>query len=131
MKTSVSIVGFPAKIRNGHLRIQVRSFSACANLLDVWVHMYVCKQIYICYVRFEIFTAVTMKNAVFWGVAPCRICMNRRFGVTSFHTRSTRHHIPEYGILCIRYDYKKLYYTFTLFSMPCYAIHLNYRLYAF
>jgi hypothetical protein len=23
-------------------------------------------------VRFEVFTAVTMKNAVFWGVAPCR-----------------------------------------------------------
>jgi hypothetical protein len=24
------------------------------------------------YVRFEVFTAVTMKNAVFWNVAPCR-----------------------------------------------------------
>jgi hypothetical protein len=24
------------------------------------------------YVRFEVFTAVTMKNAVFWDVAPCR-----------------------------------------------------------
>jgi hypothetical protein len=23
-----------------------------------------------------------MKNAVFWGVAPCRSCVNRRFGVT-------------------------------------------------
>jgi hypothetical protein len=23
------------------------------------------------YVGFEVFTAVTMKNAVFWGVAPC------------------------------------------------------------
>jgi hypothetical protein len=23
-------------------------------------------------VGFEVFTAVTMKNAVFWGVAPCR-----------------------------------------------------------
>jgi hypothetical protein len=24
-----------------------------------------------CNVRFEVFTAVTMKNAVFWDVAPC------------------------------------------------------------
>jgi hypothetical protein len=32
------------------------------------------------YVRFEVFMAVTMKNAVFWNVAPCRSCVNRRFG---------------------------------------------------
>jgi hypothetical protein len=31
-------------------------------------------------VRFEVFTAVTMKNAVFWDVAPCRSCVNRHFG---------------------------------------------------
>jgi hypothetical protein len=33
-------------------------------------------------VRFEVFTAVTMKNAVFWDVAPCSSCMNRGFGGT-------------------------------------------------
>jgi hypothetical protein len=32
--------------------------------------------------KFEVFTAVTMKNAVFWDVAPCRSCVNRRFGGT-------------------------------------------------
>jgi hypothetical protein len=32
------------------------------------------------YVRFEDFTVVTMKNAVFWDVAPCSSCVNRRFG---------------------------------------------------
>jgi hypothetical protein len=32
------------------------------------------------YVRFEVFTAVTMKNAVFWDVAPYRYYVNRRFG---------------------------------------------------
>jgi hypothetical protein len=32
------------------------------------------------YVRFEVFTAVTMKNAVFWDVALCRSCVNRHFG---------------------------------------------------
>jgi hypothetical protein len=30
-------------------------------------------------VRSEVFTAVTRKNAVFWDVAPCRSCVNRRF----------------------------------------------------
>jgi hypothetical protein len=29
------------------------------------------------FVRFEIFTAVTMKNVVFRDVAPCRFCVNR------------------------------------------------------
>jgi hypothetical protein len=40
-----------------------------------------------------------MKNAVFWDVAPYRSFVNRRFGGTSVHTRSTRRHIPEDGIL--------------------------------
>jgi hypothetical protein len=59
-----------------------------------------------------------MKNAVFWDVAPCRSCVNRRFGgtfrlhlqgtlkmeeirssETSVYTRSTRRHIPEDDIL--------------------------------
>jgi hypothetical protein len=31
------------------------------------------------YVRFEVFTAVTMKNGVFWDVTPCGTCKNRRF----------------------------------------------------
>jgi hypothetical protein len=31
-------------------------------------------------VRFEVFTAVTMKNCVFWDVTPCGSCKNRRFG---------------------------------------------------
>jgi hypothetical protein len=29
-------------------------------------------------VRFEFFTAVTMKNGVFWDVTPCGSCKNRR-----------------------------------------------------
>jgi hypothetical protein len=28
-------------------------------------------------VRFEVFTAVTMKNGVFWDVTPCGSCKNR------------------------------------------------------
>jgi hypothetical protein len=33
-------------------------------------------------VRFEVSTAVTMKNAVFWDVTPRGSCKNRRFGGT-------------------------------------------------
>jgi hypothetical protein len=33
-------------------------------------------------VRFEVFTAVAIKNAVFWDVAPCRSWVNRLFGGT-------------------------------------------------
>jgi hypothetical protein len=38
--------------------------------------------IYVHSVRFEVFTAVTMKNGVFWDVTPCGFCNNRRFGGT-------------------------------------------------
>jgi hypothetical protein len=36
----------------------------------------------VAFVRFEVFTAVTMKNGVFWDVTPCGSCKNRRFGGT-------------------------------------------------
>jgi hypothetical protein len=35
----------------------------------------------------EVFMAVTMKNAVFWGVAPCRSYVNRRFRGTATYSR--------------------------------------------
>jgi hypothetical protein len=53
-------------------------------------------QIY--FVIFEVYMAVTMKNAVFWDVAPCSS------SETSVHTRTTRRHIPENGIFQI-YEY--------------------------
>jgi hypothetical protein len=33
-------------------------------------------------VRFGVFTAVTMKNGVFWDVTPCGFCKSRLFGGT-------------------------------------------------
>jgi hypothetical protein len=33
-------------------------------------------------VRFEVFTAVAIKNGVFWDITPCGSCKNRRFGGT-------------------------------------------------
>jgi hypothetical protein len=35
-------------------------------------------------IRFQVFTAVTMNNTVFWDVAPCGSCYNRRFGGMCF-----------------------------------------------
>jgi hypothetical protein len=37
------------------------------------------------YVRFEVFMAVSMKNAVFWDVTSCGSCKNRCFGGTESH----------------------------------------------
>jgi hypothetical protein len=34
---------------------------------------------YLSFVRFEVFTAVTIKNGVFWVVTPCGSCKNRRW----------------------------------------------------
>jgi hypothetical protein len=42
------------------------------NLVNMWMN----------YVKFEVFKAVTMKNGVFWDVMPCGSCKNRRFGGT-------------------------------------------------
>jgi hypothetical protein len=36
----------------------------------------------LCYVRFEVFTAVTIRNAVSWDMMPCGSCKNRSFGWT-------------------------------------------------
>jgi hypothetical protein len=33
-------------------------------------------------IRLVVFTAVDMKNAVFWDITPCGSCKNRRFGGT-------------------------------------------------
>jgi hypothetical protein len=52
-----------------------------------------------CYVRVEVFTTVTMKNAVFWDVTPCGCSKNRRFGGMSVLKRATRRNILEDGIL--------------------------------
>jgi thermostable 8-oxoguanine DNA glycosylase len=40
-------------------------------------------------IRFEGFTSVTMNNALFWDVAPCISCVNRRFERT--------YRLPENG----------------------------------
>jgi hypothetical protein len=45
------------------------------------------------FIRFEVLTAVTIKNAILWHVTPCGSYENRRFGGTSVLTRATWHNI--------------------------------------
>jgi hypothetical protein len=67
----------------------------CENLKSykkVCVHIYssICLHGMVCNsVRFEIFTAMIMKNSVFWDVTPCGSCKNRCFGGT--------HHLRHQG----------------------------------
>jgi hypothetical protein len=44
-------------------------------------------------VIFEVFMAVTLKNAVFWDVMPCNSCVNRRFrGTYHLHLQGRKIH---------------------------------------
>jgi hypothetical protein len=49
---------------------------------------------YIEYVRSEFLTTGNTKNAIFWDVAPCGSCKNRRLGGTSVLSRATLRNIP-------------------------------------
>jgi hypothetical protein len=51
----------------------------------------------------QYYDKVLMKNAVFWDVAPCRTCMNQRFGGTyRFHFQSRK--IRERGTSLSRWQ---------------------------
>jgi hypothetical protein len=52
------------------------------------------------YVRFEVFTAVTMKNAVFWDMALCRSCVNRCFGGMYRHHLQGRKNLSLTDSVC-------------------------------
>jgi hypothetical protein len=56
----------------GHLPLPASKQSALKQIIEISLN----------YVRFEVFTAVTMKNGVFWDVMPCGPCKNRCFGGT-------------------------------------------------
>jgi hypothetical protein len=56
------------------------------------------------FVKFEVFTALTMKYAVFWDVTPRGSCTNPRYGGDTYlrnvySYRVTRCNVPEDGVL--------------------------------
>jgi hypothetical protein len=59
-----------------HLYLTADSFSEIYRQLNVLAANRIKVTTYL--VRFEVFTAVTMKNGVFWDVTPCGSCKNRR-----------------------------------------------------
>jgi hypothetical protein len=57
--------------------------------------------------KIEVFTAVTMKKAVFWDVSSCRNCVNRRFGGTyCLHLQGRK--MRELGTSVNRWDLSSL-----------------------
>jgi hypothetical protein len=74
----------------------IRVFTKVCHLFPYWLTEYMndwlvdllaAKLLYIrankmITVRFKVFTAVTMKNCVFWDITPCGSCKNRCFGGT-------------------------------------------------
>jgi hypothetical protein len=71
---------------------------------NLWASKYSGQETYEHNGRSEVFTAVTMKNAVFWDVGPCRSCANLEPCV---HTNLQRH-IPEDGILPYEHKSERL-----------------------
>jgi hypothetical protein len=64
------------------------SAPTCLSCLRILVHLFFIlfslssHIMFLLLVRFEVFTAVTMKKGVFWDVTPCDSCKNGRFGGT-------------------------------------------------
>jgi hypothetical protein len=95
-----------------HLRCQRFSFCSTRKKKD---HKY--------YVRFEVFSAVTMKNAVFWDVVPCSSCANRYFGGTyRLHLQGRK--IRERGTSVSRFNInaqsvQQAYLIMRIRDIPC------------
>jgi hypothetical protein len=47
------------------------------KVVGIQFKLYRVYNVYLWYVRIKVFTAVTMKNAVFWDIMPCGSCKNR------------------------------------------------------
>jgi hypothetical protein len=52
------------------------------SLPDIWEQFNVVRFSTFVHLRFEVFTAVTMKNAIFLEVTPCNSCKNSHFSGT-------------------------------------------------
>jgi hypothetical protein len=73
--------GFPQNLKmqlQNYTETQILCQATFADFIPRWPGF----EIGSSHVRFEVFTAVTMRNVVLWDVTPCGSCKNRRFGGT-------------------------------------------------
>jgi hypothetical protein len=80
-------------------------------------------------VRFEVFAAVTMKNAVFWNVTPRGSCNNRRFGGTSALGIVTWRSIPEDGSNAVHFQLTISYKLNITLLATCFDCNFLFRLF--
>jgi hypothetical protein len=66
----------------GYEKLWHVKLSPCDTLPSLLQYHSIYFLVFILLVRFEVFTAVTMKNGVFWDVKPYGSCKNGRFGGT-------------------------------------------------
>jgi hypothetical protein len=77
------------------------------------------------YGRFEVFTAVIMKQAVFWDVAPCRSCVNRRFGGT-YRLHLPGRKIRELGTSVRKWlQFLQFYYFWHIIQLSIELMNIN------
>jgi hypothetical protein len=83
---SISVFRYRSSFRNVvfYSYLEFRSIETCINPLILTYHTaYRFRLVKLwSHVRFEVFSALTMKNGVFWVVTPCGSCKNRCFGGT-------------------------------------------------
>jgi hypothetical protein len=54
-----------------HVSYVSPSCASTRSVIEITLHLHMLST-YLFYIRFEVFTAVTMKNGVFWDVTPCK-----------------------------------------------------------
>jgi hypothetical protein len=82
-----------------NLLLCIELHELCLAKLRVGFHWPQTVQTLISFVRFEVLSAVTMKNAVFWDGMLCRRCVNRRFGgMIRLHLQGRRQEEIREGI---------------------------------
>jgi hypothetical protein len=78
------------------------------------------------FVRFEVFTAVTLKNAVFWDVAPCKFCVKRRLeGTYRLHLQGRK--IRERGTSVSRWLQSAVLTTTRSYTSSWRSVYLSRR----
>jgi hypothetical protein len=85
LETSTETSHCPLKAKQyDAIKITIMAWLMAEHVFAYRYIIFTDRQILNCkYIRVEVFTAVTMKNGVFWNVTPCGSCKNRQICITS------------------------------------------------